>query len=295
MKHHDPVMGFKNTLLPVQTTLQSRGRLLDLSRPVVMGILNATPDSFYTRGRNNSIPGMLQQAEQMIAEGATILDVGGASTRPGATPVSVAEETDRVAPVIEALHERFPDAWLSVDTYHDAVARAAVTAGALIVNDISAGALDHDMLSAVATLQVPYIAMHMQGTPQTMQDNPQYDNVVQEVLQCMTGICQTAATAGIHDIIIDPGFGFGKTDVHNYALLRDLHTLRITGRPVLVGISRKSMICRTLGVTPEAALNGTTALHMVALQQGASILRVHDVKEAAEVIRLFECLYDTAR
>ncbi len=290
MKHHDPVMGFKNTLLPVQTTLQSRGRLLDLSRPIVMGILNVTPDSFYTRGKNNSIPGMLGQAEQMIREGAIILDVGGVSTRPGAVPVSVAEETDRVVPVIEALHARFPDTWISADTYHAAVARAAVAAGALIVNDISAGVLDHEMLSAVAALKVPYIAMHMQGTPQTMQDNPQYGDVVQEVLQYLSEACQAAAAAGIHDIIIDPGFGFGKTDSHNFALLRGLHTLRITGRPVLAGISRKSMICRTLGITPEAALNGTTALHMAALQQGASILRVHDVKEAVEVIRLFECL-----
>ncbi len=293
MKHHDPVMGFKNTLLPVQTSLQSRGRLLDLSRPVVMGILNVTPDSFYTRGKNNSIPGMLHQAEQMLSEGAAILDVGGASTRPGAVPVSVTEETDRVVPVVEALRKQFPDAWISIDTYHARVARAAVAAGASIVNDISAGRLDHEMLSAVAALKVPYIAMHMQGTPQTMQDNPQYNDVVQEVLQYLSEVCQAAAQAGIRDVIIDPGFGFGKTDAHNFALLRGLHTLRITGRPVLTGISRKSMICRTLGVTPEAALNGTTALHMAALLQGASILRVHDVKEAAEVIRLFGYLQNS--
>jgi dihydropteroate synthase len=285
---HMQVTGFKNTFLPVQTTLQSRGRLLDLSRPVVMGILNATPDSFYTGGRDAGAEALLREAERMIAEGAVILDIGGASTRPGAELVAVEEELRRVLPVITAIHSRFPETWISIDTYHAAVARAAVDAGARIINDISAGGLDPEMLRTVAALQVPYIAMHMQGTPQTMQQNPQYEEVVVTVREYLAEACARCRAAGITDVIVDPGFGFGKTVTHNFSLLKQMHTLRLLGKPVLAGISRKSMICRTLGITPDKALNGTTALHMVALQQGASILRVHDVKEAVEVIALYE-------
>jgi dihydropteroate synthase len=281
-------MKAKNTLLPVHSTLQSRGRLLDLSSPLVMGILNATPDSFYDKGRGNDMSSLLHRAEEMLEEGAAILDIGGASTKPGAAIISADEELRRVIPVVEAITKQFPAAWLSIDTYHAEVAREAVQAGVSIVNDVSSGNIDPGMLQTVAALKVPYIAMHMQGTPETMQQDPQYSDVVTEVYDYLRNICDKCSDAGIADIIIDPGFGFGKTTEHNYALLNNLHTLRMLGRPVLAGLSRKSMICRPLHISPENALNGTTALHIVALQQGANILRVHDVKEAIEVIKLFK-------
>lgn len=280
-------MSLKNTVLPVQTMIQSKGRLLHLSTPVVMGILNATPDSFYTQGKDSDTNGLLRNAERMLEEGAAILDIGGASTRPGADMVQANEELKRVLPAIEAIVKRFPEAWISVDTYNSATAEQAVAAGAHIINDVSAGTLDENMLSTVARLKVPYIAMHMQGTPKTMQQNPQYEEVVMDVRTYLADICHRCDEAGITDVIIDPGFGFGKTKEHNFALLRHLHTFRMLGKPILAGISRKGMVWKTLGTAPEAALNGTTALHMVALQQGANILRVHDVKEAVEVVRLW--------
>lgn len=279
-------MSFKNTVLPVETTLQSKGRLLDISRPVVMGILNATPDSFYNQGRDSDTDSILRNAERMLSEGAAILDVGGASTKLGSTIIVADEELQRVIPVVEALHKRFPEAWLSVDTYHSKVASEAVNAGASIINDVSSGSIDGNMIATVAQLQVPYIAMHMQGTPATMQQNPQYSNVTLDILNYLRQMVEQCEAAGIKDIIIDPGFGFGKTLQHNYELLRNMHTLRMLGKPVLAGISRKTMVWKALGTTPEEALNGTTALHMVALQQGANILRAHDVKEAMEVITL---------
>lgn len=283
-------MPSKNTFLPVQTTLQSKGRLFDLSAPVVMGILNATPDSFYNKGRGSSPAELLGLAAQMLDEGAQMLDVGGASTRPGAPLSDVEEERRRVLPVVEALHQRFPEVWISVDTYHAAVAREAVDAGASMINDVSGGRLDEQMLRTVAQLGVPYITMHMQGLPESMQLNPQYHDVVYEVRESLRQSVVHCADAGISDIIVDPGFGFGKTVAHNFSLLSGLHTLRMLGKPVLAGLSRKSMVCKPLHISPAQALNGTTALHMVALQQGASILRVHDVKEACEVIRLFQWL-----
>ncbi len=281
-------MKAKNTLLPIHSTLQSGGRLLDISQPIIMGILNATPDSFYNKGRDSSTTDLLQLAGKMLEDGAAILDVGGASTKPGAPISDVAEELERVIPMVATIMKEFPDAWLSVDTYHAEVARQAVAAGASIINDVSSGRIDGEMIYAVADLKVPYIAMHMQGTPETMQDDPQYGDVVSEVREYLRHICDSCGMAGINDIIIDPGFGFGKTTEHNYALLNNLHTFRMLGRPVLAGISRKSMICKPLRVSPEHALNGTTAMHVVALQQGANILRVHDVKEAMEVIKLFK-------
>lgn len=283
-------MSFKNTVLPVETTLQSRGRLLDISTPVVMGILNATPDSFYNQGRDSDTDSILRNAERMLGEGATILDVGGASTKPSSAIIAPDEELKRVIPAIEALHKRFPQAWLSVDTYHSKVAMEAVNAGASIINDVSSGSIDVNMIATVAQLQVPYIAMHMQGTPATMQQNPQYSNVTLDILNYLRGIIDQCEAEGIKDIIIDPGFGFGKTQEHNYELLRNMHTLRILGKPLLAGISRKGMIWKALGTTPEEALNGTTALHMVAQQQGANILRAHDVKEAMETIKLYKWL-----
>lgn len=283
-------MSFKNTVLPVETTLQSKGRLLVISTPVVMGILNATPDSFYNQGRDSDADSILRNAERMLKDGATILDVGGASTKPGSSIIAEDEELKRVIPVIEALHKHFPEAWLSVDTYHSNVALEAVNAGASIINDVSTGSIDGNMIATVAQLQVPYIGMHMQGIPATMQQNPQYNNVTLDILNYLRGMVDQCEAAGIKDIIIDPGFGFGKTLEHNYELLRNMHTLRMLGKPVLAGISRKGMIWKALGTTPEEALNGTTALHMVALQQGANILRAHDVKEAMEVIKLYSWL-----
>jgi dihydropteroate synthase len=279
-------MSFKNTVLPVQTTLKSKGRLLDISQPVVMGILNATPDSFYNKGRDSDIGSLLHKAEQMLKDGAAILDIGGATTKPSAQLISAYEELQRVIPVIEAIIKRFPDAWLSADTYNAAVAKEAVVAGVSIINDVSSGSIDKDMLATVASLQVPYIAMHMQGTPETMQQNPQYNNVTLDILYYLRDVCDDCHMAGINDIVIDPGFGFGKTLEHNYELLRNMYTLRTLGKPILAGISRKGMIWKALNTNPEGALNGTTALHVIALQQGANILRVHDVKEARQVITL---------
>lgn len=286
-------MTSKNTLLPVQKVLQSKGRLLDLSQPVVMGILNATPDSFYNKGRSSSTEELLHLAETMLEDGAAILDIGGATTKPGAALIDVEEELQRVIPVVEKLHEKFPDVWISVDTYHSRVAKETVLAGASIINDVSSGSFDPGMLDTVASLHVPYIAMHMQGTPQNMQDNPYYEDVVAEVRETLRNICDRCAAAGIRDVIVDPGFGFGKTIEHNFSLLKQLHTLRILGKPVLVGLSRKSLIYRTLSIDSDHALNGTTALNMVALQQGASILRVHDVKEAVETLKLYLMLQDS--
>jgi dihydropteroate synthase len=255
-----------------------------------MGILNATPDSFYNKGQESDADGLLRIAEKMLKDGAAILDIGGASTKPGQELIAADEELRRVLPVVTAIHTRFPDVWLSIDTYNAKVAREAVAAGALIVNDVSSGRFDPAMLETVAGLKVPYIAMHMQGTPQTMQQAPTYINVVTEVYDYLQNVYSQCAAAGITDVIIDPGFGFGKTVEQNFQLLASLNSFKTLGRPILAGLSRKSMICKALRVSPEHALNGTTALNMVALQQGANILRVHDVKEAMEVVKMAQWL-----
>ena len=281
-------MNVKNTLLPVKTLLQSKGRLLDLSKPVVMGILNATPDSFYNKGRESSLDDLLCNAETMLSEGAAVLDIGGATTKQGSEWINADEELGRILPVIKEIHKRFPDAWLSCDTYNSKVAASVVCEGVSIINDVSGGRFDEAMLETVTKLKVPYIAMHIQGTPKTMQQNPMYEDVVHEVREELRKICDACNAAGIVDVLLDPGFGFGKTVEHNFELLNGLHTFRMLGKPILVGISRKSMICKTLNVSPEHALNGTTALHMIALQQGANILRAHDVKAAVEVVKLWE-------
>lgn len=277
-------------MFEVQTTLNCKGTLLDLSRPRIMGILNTTPDSFFDGGVFNSVDAALTQAEKMLNQGADLLDVGGMSSRPGAELIDADEELRRVIPVLEALHQTFPEALLSIDTFRGKVARAAVDAGACMINDISAGSLDSSLLPTVVELQVPYVLMHMQGAPKTMQQKPEYKQVVEEVFDFLNERMQNLRAQGLHDIVLDPGFGFGKSLSHNYQLLKNLHIFKLGGAPVLAGISRKSMICKALGVNPGKALNGTTALHMVALQQGANILRVHDVKEAAECIRLYELL-----
>ncbi|MBL7963291.1 MAG: dihydropteroate synthase [Flavobacteriales bacterium] len=268
-------------------TWRVRDRLIQPRFPLVMGILNATPDSFHAASRVE-VDAALRLAERMLEEGATILDIGGASTRPGAQEVPLNEELGRVLPVLEAVHQRFPEALLSIDTYRAAVAQAAVEAGAGLVNDIGAGLLDEAMPSTVARLGVPYIAMHMQGTPRTMQQAPHYTDVAAEVTLFLSQRLHAAHETGIADVVLDPGFGFGKTTDHNYALLRALPHLKALGTPVLVGLSRKRMINEVLGTMPEAALNGTTALNTIALLNGADILRVHDVREAVQCLKLVE-------
>lgn len=269
------------------TSINCKGKLLNLASPVVMGIINATPDSFYEGHLKLHGEDMVKLAGKMIHEGAAILDIGGQSTRPGSAPVAVQEELDRVLPAIESIHAAYPDAIISVDTFYGEVARAAVAAGASMVNDIGAGNLDDQMLNTVASLRVPYVCMHMQGVPATMQKAPVYTNVVTEVLDFFVGKINACTKAGINDVIIDPGFGFGKTIEHNFQLLKGLSAFDITGRPVLAGLSRKGTIYKTLGVTAAEALNGTTVLNTMALLNGARILRVHDVREAVEAITLF--------
>jgi len=272
-------------------SLNLSGRLLDLSEPRIMGILNITPDSFYTKGRDSDLDSALRLAEQMYADGASIIDIGGQSTRPGAKVVGAEEEIKRVVPVIEALIKRFPEMIISVDTYYAAVAKASVEAGALIINDISAGLLDEKMLPTISMLGVSYILMHMQGTPQIMQQNPQYGDVVVEVFDFLNQRVQLAREMGIKDIVIDLGFGFGKTISQNYSLLKHLRAFEMLQCPMLVGVSRKSMIYKALGIGPEDALNGTSILHAWALQAGAHLLRVHDVKAAVEAVQLYKMWY----
>lgn len=260
---------------------------MDISTPRVMGILNVTPDSFHDGGRYTDIAAILQRAGEMIAQGADIIDIGGMSSKPGSEIISVKEELSRVLEPIKVIHERFPNTVLSIDTLHAAVAEEAVAHGVSIVNDISAGTLDRDMIPTVARLQVPYIIMHMQGMPETMQVAPSYHNVVTEVMDYLIVHTKLCRQAGIKDVIIDPGFGFGKTNEHNFALLKRLSLFKMLDVPILAGLSRKSMITKTLGIKNAEALNGTTALNMAALMNGANILRVHDVKEAREAVQLY--------
>jgi len=273
---------------PEKTLLNCRGQLLDLSSPQVMGIINVTPDSFYDSGKLKSGNDVLLLCEMMLKEGAVILDVGGMSTRPGADEVSEHEELKRVIPMIELIHKNFSEAIISVDTWRSKIAEEAVNAGASIVNDISAGRFDENFLPTVSKLKVPYILMHIQGTPQTMQRDPTYNDVVKEVFDFLKEKVFHLHQLGIQDIIVDPGFGFGKTVEHNFQLLNHLEVFKILGLPILAGLSRKSMICKVLKVNPDKALNGTTALNAIALMKGTLLLRVHDVKEAREVIELIE-------
>mgnify|MGYP002056565307 FL=1 len=270
--------------------INCNGNIIDFTSPKIMGILNVTPNSFYDGGKHNRIDTALLQTEKMISEGATFIDVGGASSKPGVEEVSPDEELKRVLPVIEKISKNFPHIYISIDTYRSNVARQAVDAGAQLVNDISAGNADDNMLKTVGKLGVPYIAMHMQGTPKTMQNKPTYDDVLIAIRSFFSEKIAAAHAAGINDIIVDPGFGFGKTPQHNFALLNHLNTLQIDGVPLLVGVSRKSMIYKTLNIDIQQALNGTTVLHTVALRQGAHLLRVHDVKEANQAVDLIKAL-----
>ncbi|HVW59786.1 MAG TPA: dihydropteroate synthase [Puia sp.] len=275
-------------------TLNGRGRLLPAESPLVMGIINSTPDSFYSGSRTGDEKGFLRQAEAMVKEGADILDIGGQSTRPGAAWVGEEEELRRVVPFIELLLRHFPEAFISVDTWYSRVAREAVTAGASMINDVSGGLQDPAMLSVAGSLGVPYVCMHMKGTPATMNKEAVYTDVTREVLDFFISRVEDCRTAGIHDIILDPGMGFAKTHRHNLELLCNLSALRMLGYPILLGVSRKSTIYKLLGITPEEALNGTTVLNTLGLANGADILRVHDVREARQAITLVEIYKENA-
>ncbi|MEJ2162901.1 MAG: dihydropteroate synthase [Robiginitalea sp.] len=271
-------------------TICCKGELMNLHQSRVMGILNCTPDSFFDQGKYWDPFLAVRQAEQMLNEGADFIDVGGYSSRPGAPDVSEEEELKRVIPVIEGLLTEFPDSLISVDTFRSRVAAEALDAGAALVNDISAGTRDEAMLPLIASRQVPYVMMHMRGTPQTMAQLTEYEDLISDILYYFSQRLEAARKLGITDCIVDPGFGFAKTLEQNFALLGALHRFGTLKAPLLAGISRKSMIYKTLGVSAEEALNGTTALHMLALAGGSHILRVHDVKEAVECVRLWEAV-----
>lgn len=267
------------------------GSLLDLSQPRVMGILNVTPDSFYAGSRTQTEAEIVRRVKQIVSEGAAIIDIGAYSSRPNADNVSAREEMERLRMGLKILFEIQPDAVVSVDTFRADVARMCVEEyGVAIINDIAAGEMDADMFHTVAALNVPYIMMHMQGTPQSMQQHPHYDNLLKEVFLYFARKVQQLRDLGVKDIILDPGFGFGKTMEHNYELLSHLEEFRIFELPLLVGVSRKSMIYRLLDITPQEALNGTTVLDTICLLKGADILRVHDVKEAVETVRIVQAM-----
>ncbi|MGE6221629.1 dihydropteroate synthase [Nubsella zeaxanthinifaciens] len=280
----------KDTFLNRKHTLNCKGKLIDLSQPAVMAILNITPDSFYSASRAVSVEQALRHTESFLEHGAKFIDVGAYSSRPGAADVNETEEITRLVPIVSAINKTFPEAIISVDTFRAKVAEEGINSGAHIINDIAAGNLDEKMFETVARLRVPYIMMHMQGTPQTMQQNPAYENVSKEVFAYFSEKISTLQNLGVKDIVVDPGFGFAKTLEYNYQLLKDLQLLSFFELPVLVGISRKSMITKALDIKTEDALNGTTVLNTAALLKGANILRVHDVKEAVECIKLISRL-----
>ncbi|WP_157206617.1 dihydropteroate synthase [Mariniflexile maritimum] len=271
-------------------TINCKGKLIDLSLPKVMGILNLTPDSFYDGGKFLNETAILKQVEKMLLEGATFIDMGACSSRPNADHVSETEELNRILPVVKLILKSFPNALISIDTFRSEIAKQTVEAGAALINDISAGKLDDNMLPTVAKLRVPYVIMHLRGTPQTMQQHTNYENITKEVLFYFSERIREAQALGMLDIIIDPGFGFSKTLEQNFELLNNLELFKMVNKPLLVGVSRKSMVYKKLGVTANDALNGTTVLNTIALQKAAAILRVHDVKEAMETIKLVESL-----
>lgn len=268
-------------------TWNVRGRVVDVSSPLIMGVINITPDSFYAGSRVTNTADVVQTVGQMLSEGADIIDVGGYSSRPGASDISVEEELHRTTPVIAELARNFPKSLISIDTFRSQVAQSALDAGASMINDISAGELDPELPPLAATHSVPYVAMHMRGTPQTMTKMTEYKDLMVDIVGYFEKKINWLAGLGLKDIVIDPGFGFAKTVDQNFAMLRDLSALTIFEKPILVGLSRKSMVWRTLDTTPEESLNGTTALNMLALNNGASILRVHDVKAAKECVKLW--------
>jgi dihydropteroate synthase len=278
----------KDTVFHKKATINAGGNLIDLSTPQVMGIINLTPDSFFADSRKPAIADAVHQAGQMLADGAAMLDLGAYSSRPGADDISVQEETDRLLPVVEAIVKEYPEAIFSIDTFRAPVAETAIKAGAHIINDIGGGQLDPDMFATVARLKVPYILMHMKGTPQTMVQQAHYENVFNEVLDYFIIRYAQLRELGMHDVILDPGFGFAKTAEHSYALLNQLDKFNLLELPILAGVSRKRMIYGPLGTTAAEALNGTTVLNTIALMKGANILRVHDVKPAVEAVKLWQ-------
>ncbi len=269
-------------------SINCNGKLIDLSSPKVMGILNCTPDSFYDGGKYNNSTAILNQVEKMLSEGATFIDVGGYSSRPTAIHISEEEELARILPVTQLLISEFPSLLISIDTFRSNVAKQCVESGACMINDISAGEMDVNMFSEIAKLQVPYVIMHMQGTPQNMQENPTYNNVVTDLLYYFSKKIAELHALGVNDIITDVGFGFGKTINHNYQLLNHLELFKNLEIPMLVGLSRKGMLYKPLNINTASALNATTAANTIALLSGASILRVHDVKEAVEAVKIVE-------
>lgn len=273
------------------TTINCNGVLIDLKSPKIMGILNLTPDSFFDGGQYDSEPKIIGRAEQIIAEGATFIDLGAYSSRPGADFVSEADELQRIVPIVKQLVKHLPEAVLSIDTFRSVVAKACVEEGAATINDISAGKSDEKMMETVGQLQVPFIMMHMRGNPQTMQNQTQYDDIVKDMLFYFSERIQTARSFGINDLIIDPGFGFAKTLEQNYEVLQKLGLFQMLELPLLAGVSRKSMIYKALGNSAAEALNGTSVANTIALTKGAKILRVHDVKEAAEAVKLFGMMH----
>ena len=267
-------------------TINCKGRLIDLSTPHVMGILNITPDSFYDGGKYKNDLDILNHVEKMLNEGATFIDVGANSSRPNAIEISEDKELNRILPIIQLILNEFPDTLLSVDTFRGSIAKSCIKNGAALINDISAGHKDKNMLQTIADLKVPYIMMHMRGTPQTMQQQTHYDSLMKDILFYFSERIAAARRLGIIDLIIDPGFGFAKTTEQNFELLNQLELFKILELPILAGVSRKSMIYKTLENSPDDALNGTSVLNTIALQKGTKILRVHDVKEAMECIKL---------
>jgi dihydropteroate synthase len=281
----------KDKIFQVKNTLNLRGNLVSLETPAVMGIVNVTPDSFYSASRKSTDFELIETASQMLKDGALILDLGGYSSRPGAMDISTNEERQRVTKAISTIIKAFPEAYISIDTFRSEVAKVAVDSGACIINDISGGNLDSKMFDTVAELNVPYIMMHMKGTPQNMVQQTSYETLLKEITLFFAEKVNELRLRGVKDIILDPGFGFAKTPAQSYEILRNLDYFKALQLPLLVGLSRKSMIYKTLDITPEKSLNGTTALNMAALINGASILRVHDVKEASETIQLFKSIY----
>jgi len=285
----------KDTFFRKNTTLNVRGKLIDLTEPKVMGIINITPDSFYAGSRKTTVDDALAQAGKMLAEGAAFLDIGAYSSRPGATDISVDEELNRLLPIVEAIIQTYPEAIISVDTFRATVAEAAIKAGAHIINDISGGALDEDMFATVARLQVPYILMHMRGTPQNMIHQTDYTDVFGEVFDYFARRYYQLRELGVHDVIIDPGFGFAKTQPQSYELMSRLQEFERLELPILVGVSRKRMVYNLTGSTAADALNGTTVFNTIALSKGANILRVHDVKETVEAVKIWQVCQPTGR
>jgi len=273
-------------------SLNIKGNLISLEKTKIMGVINVTPDSFYSGSRSVQLDETLKKAERMLNEGANFLDIGGYSSRPGADDISESEEIQRVTPIISAIKKRFPESIISIDTFRSEVARQAVEIGADIINDISGGELDENMFELVGKLKIPYIMMHMKGTPQNMVEMNNYEHMMHEIIDYFNKKINKLNDKGVNDILIDPGFGFAKNIKQNFELLNKLDQLNILERPILVGISRKSMVYKSLGTTPSEALNGTTVVNTLALERGAKILRVHDVKEAVEVAKLVDLTYN---